>query len=244
MEKIYGLIGKSLSHSFSQVFFSNKLAALQIKDSSYRNFELKCLEKEVPELKANDVIKGLNVTIPYKQAILKFLDEVTETVSAVNACNCIEVRNGRWIGHNTDIIGFENSFKPLLKPAHQKALVLGTGGASAAVQFVLKKLNIPYLQVSRTPDDKRLSYSGVNAELLRNYHILINTTPLGMSPFIDDFPHLPYDALTESHYLYDLIYNPSVTLFLKKGKEVGATIKNGQEMLEMQAEESWRIWNA
>lgn len=243
--KTYGLIGKKLGHSFSKKYFSDFFTENHLLDCTYRNFEINDLAKEIPDLKNMSGLSGLNVTIPYKTAIIPFLDDLTEDCREINACNCIAIIEGKWIGHNTDVIGFERSFIPALKPEHEKALVLGDGGAAGAVKFVLKKLVIPYMTVSRKSNagEGFLKYEDVSAELVQHYNIIINTTPLGMYPEINESPALPYQHINKSNYLYDLIYNPSKTLFLIKGEEHGATIENGANMLVLQAEESWKIWN-
>lgn len=241
---IYGLIGRSLSHSFSEKYFSEKFQRENIKDCQYRNFELKDLEYDIKYLKEDTALKGLNVTIPYKTAIIPFLDELSEDCSQINACNCIKISGKRWIGFNTDVIGFESSFAPHLKPYHQKALVLGTGGASHAVAFVLKKLNIGFLKVSRKKNDSSSTISYEEAsERFHEFQLVINTTPLGTFPNVNECPPLPYQLVTGQYYFFDLVYNPSETLFLSLAKKRGATIENGAKMLEIQAEESWRIWN-
>ncbi len=243
--KTYGLIGKTLGHSFSKKYFSDFFAENHLLDCAYQNFEIEDLEKEIPTLKKMDGLLGLNVTIPYKTAIIPFLDELTEECREINACNCIVIKDGKWTGHNTDVIGFERSFTPALKTEHKKALILGDGGAAGAVKFVLKKLQIPYLTVVRKVNSGSgiLKYEDISLELIRQYNIIINTTPLGMYPEINEAPALPYDSINQSNYLYDLVYNPSKTLFLAKGEKKGATIENGANMLILQAEESWKIWN-
>jgi shikimate dehydrogenase len=243
--KIYGLIGKTLSHSFSQKYFSEKFLRENISDCQYQNFEIKDADKEIPDLKKLPGLSGLNVTIPYKSTIISFLDELTEETNEINACNCIKIRDGKWIGYNTDVAGFEKSFIPHLKPYHKKALILGTGGASKAVAFVLKKLGIAFLYVSRsaTGNDSVITYEDISKEILMQHPVVINTTPLGMFPDENQFPDLPYNQLTNQHYFFDLIYNPKKTLFLSKAEQMGATIENGEKMLEIQAEESWKIWN-
>lgn len=243
--KIYGLIGLSLRHSFSQRFFSDKFKTEGITDSEYHNFEIKNPDEEVVVLKSNPDIRGLNVTIPYKSIIIPFLDELTNECRQVNACNCIKIKNGKWIGYNTDIIGFEKTFVPHLKPYHRKALILGTGGASNAVAFVMKKLNIDFLKVSRKKEHVHgvINYNEVSGELLKDYNIVINTSPAGMFPKMDEYPPLPYESVTPQHYFFDLIYNPAKTLFLSLAEEYGAFIENGDKMLSIQAEESWDIWN-
>jgi len=244
--KTYGLIGRSLGHSFSEKYFAQKFETENIKDCVYRNFEIKDLHKEIPLLKNNPDIKGLNVTIPYKTDMISFLDEKSEEVEAINACNCIKIVNGKWIGFNTDITGFEKSFVPHLKAFHKKALILGTGGASKAVAFVLEKLNIDFLKVSRnkSKDIAVVSYENISAEKMQEYQIVINTTPLGTFPNVNECPALPYEAITAQHYFFDLIYNPAKTLFLSLAEKRGAVIENGSHMLAIQAEESWKIWNS
>ena len=243
--KIYGLIGLSLRHSFSQRFFSDKFEREDIIDSEYHNFEIKNPDEEIAALKGNPDIRGLNVTIPYKSVIIPFLDELTNECREVNACNCIKVKDGKWIGYNTDIIGFEKTFVPHLKPYHRKALILGTGGASNAVAYVLKKLNINFLKVSRKKEHTQgvINYENVSGELLKDYNIVINTSPVGMFPKMDEYPPLPYESVTPDHYFFDLIYNPAKTLFLSIAEEYGAFIENGDKMLSIQAEESWDIWS-
>lgn len=243
--KIYGLIGRTLKHSFSQRFFSDKFKSEELNDYEYLNFELANLQMQIPILKNNADILGLNVTIPYKTEIIPFLDELTKEVREINACNCIRIIEGKWIGYNTDIVGFEKTFLPHLKPNHRKALVLGTGGASKAVIFVLKKLNIEFLSVSRQKEKSpgMINYEDVSAGLLNEYHIVINTTPAGMFPKTNECPPLPYEFVTPQHYFFDLIYNPSKTLFLSLAEKKGAFIENGDRMLSIQAEESWDIWN-
>ena len=244
--KTYGLIGKTLGHSFSKKFFSDFFSGNNIVDCEYQNFELNDLGKEIRGLKEMRGLSGLNVTIPYKTAIIPFLDDLTNDCREINACNCIEIKNGKWTGHNTDVTGFLNSFMRELKPFHKKALVLGDGGAAGAVRFVLKNLQIPYLAVSRKvhAGSDYINYKELSSEIIYQHNIIINTTPLGMFPNINEAPAIPYVFIGKSHYLYDLIYNPSKTLFLSKGEEQGASIKNGADMLVLQAEESWRIWNS
>ena len=242
---IYGLIGKTLHHSFSRRYFTEKFRTDEIADAQYLNFELKDISAELPLLKNNPDIKGLNVTIPYKTEIIPFLDELTEECREINACNCIKIKQRKWIGFNTDVIGFEKSFAPFLKPYHKKALILGTGGASNAVAFVLQKLNIEFVKVSRSGKltTSVISYDDITAELLKEFTIVINTTPVGTSPNVDEYPKLPYEFITSQHYFFDLIYNPAKTLFLSLAEKQGAFIENGEKMLSIQAERSWEIWN-
>lgn len=243
--RIYGLIGHSLGHSFSQKYFSEKFERQNIESCQYLNFEIKDLQKAIPDLKKNQALKGLNVTIPYKTEIIPFLDELTDVCRKINACNCIKIKDGKWIGFNTDIMGFEKSFAPFLKPYHKKALILGTGGASNAVAFVLKKLNIDFLKVSRkkNQDSSIIIYDEINEEIMKEFQIVINTTPVGTSPNMDVYPKIPYEFINVHHYFFDLIYNPAQTLFLSLAEKQGAFIKNGDKMLSIQAEESWKIWN-
>jgi shikimate dehydrogenase len=239
---IYGLVGRSLSHSFSEKYFSEKFEREHTSNCQYRNFELKDLEKEIHGLKNNPDLKGLNVTIPYKTEIIAFLDELSEECEVINAVNCIKITDGKWKGFNTDITGFERSFVPHLRSFHQKALILGTGGASNAVAFVLEKLNIDFLKVSRKKGSSVVSYEEV-AEVFSQFQIVINTTPLGTFPKVDDCPPLPYELINDQYYFFDLVYNPAKTKFLSLAEKHAATIENGKEMLAIQAEESWKIWN-
>ncbi|MEO6894631.1 MAG: shikimate dehydrogenase [Ginsengibacter sp.] len=243
--KTYGLIGRSLGHSFSENYFSEKFKKENIDDSQYRNFEIKDLQKEIPALKLKSELKGLNVTIPYKTDIISFLDEMTDECREINACNCIKIIDGKWVGFNTDVTGFEKSFKPHLKPIHKKAFILGTGGASNAVAFVLKKLGIEFLKISRSKNQSSfiISYDEISGEMMNEYQIVINTSPLGTFPNMSECPSLPYEAITSQHYFFDLVYNPPKTLFLSLAEKRGATIENGSQMLAIQAEESWKIWN-
>ena len=244
--KIYGLIGRSLGHSFSEKYFSEKFNKENIQDCEYRNFEIKNLREEIPALKNNPKLKGLNITIPFKTDIISFLDEMSDDCRDINACNCIKIKDGNWIGFNTDVTGFEKSFVPYLKPFQKKALILGTGGASNAVAFVLQKLNVDFFKVSRKGNQSSsiISYEDISAEKMKEYQIVINTTPLGTFPKVSECPPLPYDSVTRQHYFFDLVYNPSKTLFLSLAEKKGATIENGSNMLAIQAEESWKIWNS
>lgn len=242
MSAIYGIIGYPLTHSFSPAYFTKKFAEQHI-DANYRSFPLHTIDEFPSLLQLHPGIRGLNVTIPYKESIIPYLDSLDNIANAVGAVNCIDIDNGTTKGFNTDVTGFEKSLVPLLKKHHQHALILGTGGASKAVAYVLNNLHIHHKKVSRQ-DDTALRYEAITPELLEQYTLIINTTPLGMYPYVDDYPLLPYKAISERHLLYDLIYNPAETKFLSLGKERGASVKNGFEMLEIQAEESWRIWNS
>jgi len=241
--KVYGLIGYPLSHSFSKGFFAEKFAREGIRDCMYESFPIPEIG-DLPALLAQySDLQGLNVTIPYKQAVMSYLDELSPAAAQIGAVNCIHFKDGRKIGYNTDAIGFRRSLEPLLQPHHNKALVLGTGGAAKAVQYVLEGLNIPYKLVSRQASADAISYDQLDAATMASHTLIINTTPLGMYPNVSAAPALPYEQLTDKHLLYDLIYNPAVTAFLQQGADRGATIKNGHEMLILQAEASWEIWN-
>ena len=241
-----GLLGKNISYSFSRGYFTEKFAKEGLSDHEYVNFDIQSID-EFPSVirEFKNHLKGLNVTIPYKQDIFSFLDDIDEVAKEVGAVNTVcMTKKGKLKGYNTDIIGFRNSLKPLLRASHTKALILGTGGASRAVAYVLKSMGIAYLKVSRCPKKKsEISYAELNNQFLTSHTVIINCTPLGTFPHIALKPNLPYRFLNESHLLYDLVYNPEMTSFLKEGKSRGAQIKNGLEMLELQAEASWHLWN-
>lgn len=241
--RLFGLIGNPLTHSFSKKYFTEKFEKEEITECSYELFPLKTID-ELPSLLRNHPnLEGLNVTVPYKKQVLKFLDEV-HLPDGLEACNCINRTGGKLVGYNTDVTGFEVSIKSLLKSHHKKALVLGQGGAAAAIVFVLKKLGIGFTIVSRTVHGvSTLTYKKVTEDVISKHSIIINATPLGMHPAEESCPDIPYQFVSDKHLFYDLVYNPAKTLFLKKGEERGAAIKNGEEMLKLQAEESWRIWN-
>jgi shikimate dehydrogenase len=240
----FGLIGYPLSHSFSPGYFAEKFAKEGITDCVYDAYPLQSIDELTQLLHNNKDLCGLNVTIPYKKKVIRFLDEGSEEVKQMVACNTIKIKDGKLIGYNTDVTGFELSLLPLLQPHHTHALILGTGGAAAAIEFVLNKLGIQFLFVSREKKEANsLTYNEVNKQVLDKYTLIVNTTPLGMYPKVNEFPAIPYNYLSDKHYLFDLVYNPLETQFLKKGKERGATVKNGSDMLIIQANESWRIWN-
>jgi shikimate dehydrogenase len=240
----FGLIGYPLSHSFSPGYFAEKFAKEGIKDCVYEAYPLASIDELKQLLDCHKDLCGLNVTIPYKKKVIRFLDAGSEEVKQMVACNTIKIKDGKLIGYNTDVTGFELSLLPLLKPHHTHALILGTGGAAAAIEFVLNKLGIQFLFVSREKKEANsIIYTQLNKQILDKYTLIINTTPLGMYPKVDEFPAIPYNYLSDKHYLFDLVYNPAETQFLKKGKEHGAVIKNGADMLIIQANESWRIWN-
>jgi shikimate dehydrogenase len=238
---MYGIIGYPLLQTFSPGYFNKKFEEQGIHDT-YEKFPLNKIDGLKQVLERHPNLKGMNVTIPYKQAVIALLDELDDTAQQIGAVNTISIKNGRLKGYNTDTIGFTNSLKPLLKPRHNKALILGTGGASKAVAYALKKLNISYQFVSRNKIEGQLSYTDLNKTIIEDHKLIINTTPLGMVPHENALPDIPYAFLSAEHLLYDLIYHPEETLFLKKGKEYGATIKNGYEMLIGQAEAAWEIW--
>ncbi|HEX5151363.1 MAG TPA: shikimate dehydrogenase [Parafilimonas sp.] len=240
----YGLIGFPLSHSFSQRYFTEKFSRENINDTVFLNFSIPKIEDVAVIFSDHPQLKGLAVTIPYKKSVIKYLDETDEVVKEISACNCVKIDAHAKTGYNTDVIGFERSFAKNLKPHHTKGLVLGTGGAASAVKFVLQKIGIEYLVVSRTASEKTISYNDITSEMLSEHPVIINCTPLGTYPNIQDAPPLPYRFLNASHYLFDLVYNPLVTKFLQYGKNVNCTIQNGYEMLVIQAEENWKIWNS
>ncbi|MFT4644956.1 MAG: shikimate dehydrogenase [Planctomycetota bacterium] len=240
-KNIYGLIGKELKHSFSPAYFKNKFQKEGITNSDYQLFPLKSIDDFPALLKEHKNLKGLNVTIPYKQAIIPFLDEIDAAAKGINAVNTIRFVGDKLIGYNTDVLGFEKSLLPFLKKKHKKALIFGTGGASNAVAFVLKKLNISFKLVSRSKT--KLSYADINEKRLKKYRLLINTTPLGTFPNIEECVAIDYKGFSKKHLAYDLVYNPLESTFLRKAKELGAKTKNGLEMLNIQAEEAWKIWN-
>lgn len=237
------MIGYPLAHSFSKKYFTEKFEKEGFYNCRYENFPIVSIDKVKAVLELNPELKGLNVTIPYKEQVIPYLSEANDIVQQIKACNCIRIVDEKLFGYNTDVIAFERSLKKKLQPYHNKALILGTGGAAKAVAFVLEKLHIEYRYVSRKSSSQNLTYDQVTRAIINDHLLIINTTPLGMLHHIVEIPLLPYDALSSKHFLFDLIYNPEKTLFLKKGEERGAVIKNGYEMLVIQAEESWRIWN-
>lgn len=240
----FGLIGKNISYSFSPGYFREKFGKLGLKDCSYEIFDLSAISEFPALLHRLSDLEGLNVTIPYKEAVIAYLDHLDEQALEIGAVNTIRIRDGRTEGYNTDVIGFRESLRPLLTTADRAALILGTGGASKAVAHGLGQLHIPFRFVSRKPESGHLAYSDLGPEVLQEYQILVNCTPLGTYPEVEKAPPLPYEALGPTHLLYDLIYNPSLTSFLKRGRQKGARTKNGLEMLHLQAEASWDIWNS
>ncbi|MDO6802145.1 shikimate dehydrogenase [Wenyingzhuangia sp. 1_MG-2023] len=241
----FGLVGKNISYSFSRGYFKEKFEKMGLEDHQYVNFDLEeiLLLKEIIEKKEKG-LKGLNVTIPYKQEVQPFLTEIDEDAREIGAVNTIKLNNdGSAIGYNTDVYGFQNSIQSLLKEHHTHALILGTGGASKAVAYAFKKLGISYKFVSRIGTQEKFSYEQLTEEILKEYTVLVNCSPLGTFPDIELKPNVPYQYLSEKHLLFDLIYNPSETTFLRLAREQGAVVKNGLQMLELQAEKSWEIWN-
>jgi shikimate dehydrogenase len=241
--RLFGLLGYPLTHSFSQKYFTEKFEQLGIENASYENFSIPDIQELTTILESKKGLEGFNITIPYKRAVIDFLDEFSGPVKKMGACNCVKITDGKLKGFNTDIVGFQKSLQPFLKPIHQKALILGTGGASAAVEYVFQQLNISYQFVSRNASEDAISYQDLTKDMLDSHQLIINTTPLGMYPNVEACPEIPFQFITEQHHLFDLIYNPIETKFLKLGKQKGASIQNGYEMLILQAEESWRIWN-
>lgn len=242
----FGLVGKNISYSFSRGYFKEKFQNMGLDNHQYVNFDLQEISVLGEIIKARENgLNGLNVTIPYKQDVQPFLDDIDTDAREIGAVNTIKFqKDGKVVGYNTDVYGFQNSLEPLLKPHHTKALILGTGGASKAVAYAFKKLGIEYKFVSRTATEDKWSYEQLNEEIMKDYTVIVNCSPLGTSPDIELKPEIPYEFLSSKHLLFDLIYNPSETTFLRLGKEKGATIKNGLSMLELQAEKSWAIWNS
>jgi len=240
----FGLIGKNISYSFSEAYFKNKFKKEEIKDASYQNFDIQSIKEIKSILNNNPEIRGLNVTIPYKEKVISYLDSVSKKAKKIGAINTIRVtKNGILKGYNTDYYGFKKALKPYLKQHHKKAFILGTGGASKAIAFVFDQLEIDYSYVSRTKSKHNLIYQDLNDELVKKHTIIVNCTPVGTYPHISNCPEIPYDAISNKHILFDLIYNPKETLFLQKGRIKGAITINGLKMLEYQAEKSWEIWN-
>lgn len=246
--KEYGLIGYPLSHSFSAGYFAEKFRSLGIRDYMYSNFPLQNLDGFMDLIHSRPALLGLNVTIPYKEKVIPYLDYVEENIAAIGAVNTIKIeRYGETIqlkGYNTDVYGFGESLKTLLSKSHTRALILGTGGASKAVHHVLAGLGMDTIVVSRTPrKENQISYEMVTPEIISKTEVIVNTSPLGMYPNTGSCPAIPYEYLTSNHILYDLVYNPEETLFMKNGIKRGARVMNGLKMLHLQAEKSWEIWN-
>ena len=245
-KQLYGLLGRNISYSFSSGYFKEKFDLLKLDHCEYQNFDIEAIEDFTDLISANiKLLTGMNITIPYKESVIPFLDELDKDASEIGAVNTIKfIENGRLKGYNTDVVGFQKSIEPLLAAHHEKALILGTGGAAKAIAFVFKKLNIDFLYVSRNPQSAdEISYATLDEDKMRTHQIIINCTPLGTFPETEKCPDIPYKYLGNRHLLFDLIYNPSTTTFLQKGNDRGALVKNGLEMLQLQAEKSWEIWN-
>lgn len=247
--RLFGLIGYPLSHSFSKKYFGQKFKTKGIKDAFYESFPLEKIELFPTLLKDLPNLVGINVTIPYKQQVIPFLDGLDPGAEAVGAVNTIHHANGKLTGYNTDVYGFEESLLGMFKeanvqnPAELKALILGTGGAAKAVAYVLGKLNIEFSYVSRNSITNGVTYDALNQDLVESHRLIVNTTPLGMAPKIESFPNIPYNYIGNKHLLYDLVYNPAKTTFMQKGEHRKATTINGLQMLHLQAEKAWAIWN-
>jgi len=242
--RLFGLIGFPLSHSFSKKYFDKKFEIEGLTNCRFENFPIPDIEEFPDVLNKNPELKGIAVTIPYKKAVLKYVHDASSIPAGIEACNCIKITDHKIAAYNTDYIGFEKSLTPLLKVQHKKALVLGNGGATASVIYVLRKLGIEFNVVSRKiHNGSTLTYKDLDERIIKESTLIINTTPLGTYPDIKMCPEINYQFISTQHLLYDLIYNPSKTLFLQKGEDRGAVIKNGEEMLILQAEENWRIWN-
>ncbi|MEO7979123.1 shikimate dehydrogenase [Flavobacterium sp.] len=244
LKRRFGLLGRNISYSFSKGYFTEKFSDEIFAGNSYENFDIADINYFTELVNKNTDLKGLNITIPYKEQIIPFLDKLSKKAALIGAVNTIKfTKDGKLKGYNTDYYGFKKSLKPLLQPHHKKALILGTGGASKGVAFALDELNIPYTFVSREAKENIIDYDLINATTFDNFQIIINCTPVGTSPNTESSPNLPYEFFTDKHIAYDLIYNPAETQFIKKAKENGATIKNGYDMLIFQAEKAWKIWN-
>lgn len=244
---LYGLIGKDLSHSFSRDFFEKKFAGLNLKDHSYENFELEDI-RELPGLLAwRQELAGLNVTHPYKEQVMQYLDEISGEAKEIGAVNCVKITASRLTGYNTDAYGFSQSIKPFLDNTHHRALILGTGGASKAVAYALKKTGVQVYHVTSSETKKHANtffYSELNEVVMSSFLFIVNTTPLGMFPLTAAHPPIPFELIGPRHFCYDLIYNPGETFFLQKAREMGAQTMNGLSMLHLQAEKSWEIWKS
>lgn len=242
-ENRYGLLGKDISYSFSQGYFTQKFADLKLNNHSYENFDIPEIS-EFEALVSQAHLKGLNVTIPYKELVIPYLDDLDSGAKKIGAVNTIKFTENSLKGYNTDAYGFQKSIEPFLKPHHAKALILGTGGASKAIRFVLEELGIEYIYVSRTKKEHQFTYKELDKEIITSHTIIINCTPLGTFPNVTDKPSLPYQYLNDKHLLFDLIYNPKKTAFLAEGESKGSETCNGLKMLKLQAEKSWEIWNS
>ncbi len=243
MKNKYGLVGKNLSHSFSKKYFEAKFESLNLAEYLYINFEIETINQITNVFKTEN-LNGLNITNPYKSDIIPYINDLSNEAAEIKAVNCIKIDNGKTIGYNTDYYGFSQSIKPFLEPKHHTALLIGTGGASKAVAFALKKIGVNVFFLSRNSVSKNtISYNQLNEHVINACKLIVNCSPVGLFPNIDDYPNIPYNYITENHLCYDLIYNPDETNFLKKCKEKGAIIVNGLSMLQLQAEKAWEIWN-
>ncbi|UTW65876.1 shikimate dehydrogenase [bacterium SCSIO 12643] len=239
--KNYGLIGQSLSHTFSPKYFTDKFEKEGI-EATYKAFELDDIN-DLRKLIQDHNLAGVNITIPYKKRVMRFMDEMDPLVSRAKAVNTIKVEGGKLIGYNTDLLGFRKSLRDQIGYKRAAAIVLGTGGGASAIKGALEVMGIPYLVVSRNTRVGDLTYKGLTKRIFEQYNLIINTTPVGMYPNEDEAPDIPYEFLTENHFVYDLIYNPEKTKFLSLAENKGCNVQNGLEMLHQQAEESWKIWN-
>ena len=244
VRKRFGLVGRNINYSFSKGYFTDKFNSENFEGCTYENFDIQEIDGFTEIIKNTSDLKVLNVTIPYKEAVIHFLYKLSKKAALIGAVNTIKItKKGKLKGPNTDYYGFKKSLEPLLKSHHKKALILGTGGASKGVAFALDELDIPYTFVSREAKENAIDYNRINATTFDNFQIIINSTPVGTSPNTEAYPLIPYEYFTKNHIAFDLIYNPAETQFLKKAKEQGAQIKNGLDMLIFQAEKAWDIWN-
>lgn len=241
--RIFGLVGKNISYSYSELFFKKKFKKENIKNAIYKIFDIQDINIIKELLYHYPNLCGLNITIPYKEKVINLINDISDEALQIGAVNTIKIIANHIIGYNTDIYGFEKSFILKKKEYHKNALILGTGGASKAIAFVLKKLNISYLYVSRSIKRNTITYLDITPDIINNYQIIINCSPIGTYPNIHEYPAIPYNLLSSMHYMYDLIYNPYETSFLKKGRNIGCTTQNGLKMLYLQANKSWTIWN-
>lgn len=240
----FGLIGKHIDYSFSRNYFTKKFKKEGLKNT-YQNFDLDSISEFSDLITSNKDLKGLNVTIPYKEAIIPYLDKMNKTAFRIGAVNTIKItKKGKLVGYNTDYFGFKKSIQPYINNGHKKALILGTGGASKAIVYALNKMKIKFSFVSRTLSEKAdFTYGELNDHVISSHQIIINCTPLGTYPKVNECPNIPYISISNKHLLFDLVYNPPLSTFLKKGELQGATVCNGEKMLMYQAEKSWSIWN-
>jgi len=240
----YGLVGKNISYSFSRDYFTEKFKAMGLTNSSYRNYDFQNIEDFEIIVKEEEHLSGINVTIPYKEAVIPYLAELDAVAEKIGAVNTIKYTENGLKGFNTDAYGFKNSLQPLLKKQHKNALILGTGGASKAIAYVLQELEIPFKYVSRNPTENQLSYNQLDEDIMASHTLIINCTPLGTFPDVERKPPIPYRLLGTDHLLFDLTYNPEKSAFLQQGENRGAAITNGHKMLQLQAEKAWEIWNS